>query len=144
MPLMTQYIIPKDGEHEFNLEELSREETKDLVPAGKSIEFVPDRTKLRRFYSDGRSKIVDEDKNHARQRKNIDTILGSLHFRAYRNLTREGYSVNDIAGFIWLTETELKPFEKDFKDSEHQTGRLYGTEYFFKPFCGGDKRCQKK
>jgi len=142
------HLVTENGGYEINLEELTREQANQLISAGKSIEFVPARIKLERFYLDEnikhekpRKKVVRESRSHAKKRKNIEIILGSLHFRAYCNLTRQRYSLDDIAGYVLLTPEELKPFEKDFKKHyKNQYGQLYGAEYFFK--SGRDKRHQ--
>lgn len=143
------YLVTENGRYEVNLEELTREQSAELVSAGKSIEFVPARIKLIQLNAKNvkhgkiRKRIVRESRKHAKQRKNIDTILGSLHFRAYRNLARQGRNLDDIAGYVLLTPQELKPFEKDFKEYfKKQYGQLCGAEYFFK--SGRDKLREKE
>lgn len=62
-----------------------------------------------------------------------DDILWHIHFRAYRFLQRDGYTPDDIAGFVEVAQEELIKRHPDYVEYLTEKGRWYAAEYFFKP-----------
>tara|TARA_Y100000310_G_C20392135_1_gene673328 strand:+ start:278 stop:670 length:393 start_codon:yes stop_codon:yes gene_type:complete len=117
------WIFGPDGEKELTYKHLSKEETLRLVSVGKSID-IPNL-----------ESIVENDSIPTVKQHLFETnqTLLSLHFRAYRNLTKQGYTIGDIAGFRFLSYGELTEEREIMQKRYGGEVTVVGTEYFVEP-----------
>ncbi len=68
----------------------------------------------------------------------LETILPSLHFRAWKHLSREGKDTR-IVGFVVLTEEELEEKIKDlpiYEDVKSGKQKAFGADYYMRKAIG--------
>lgn len=103
---------------------LIRKETRGLESAGTRWQQVS-------LYKRGRDLKGKETADHT----TLDDALNLLHSMAYRHHTRDGYTLDDISGFLMLTPTALEKVIRKFIGSggELEEGLIVGATYYFKP-----------
>ena len=126
---MKSYVITANGKEELHYKELAKDQAKDLQSAGRSIEAIVSGEGTNAVFSLLDPSIVAVIHVNQSPSAEIESAILRNHFRAYRNLRREGYSQDDIEGFVRLSETELA--DQQVPPCVESKG-VVGCEYFFK------------
>jgi len=123
---MSGYIIHAGGGAEpLNYARISIEDAARLYFAGESLEI---RSCFVVCHPPGKSPHI------IRQVPTLKYVLPSLHFRAYRYLSKEGYSIDDVAGYVLMSKKEVAEIlsRGKHRSISNKDERIFGARYYIK------------